>query len=206
MNVALTAVITVIIGFVMIVAIVVADDPMWRFTAITVVSFGFLFLTSATKLRPLGATLALIVGYALDKLGTVQIGEEATRGYLYAWLFVAIPAGVSIIVNLLMAPPPRRLAERAIALRLEIAAAMLRGSNDRLRRQFTECLREGTVEIQKWLKLAGLEKTSAPEDIAALRQAANSSCVILSAVDVTDRYAEASLPSAMREDLAQTLF
>jgi multidrug resistance protein MdtO len=112
---ALTVVLTLIIGLVLVVAIVVTDDPMWRFVSMAALSFGFLFLASASKLRPIGSTLALIVGYALDELGTIQVGEEATRGLLYAWLFVGIPAGVSIVVNLFIAPPPRRLAEEGIA-------------------------------------------------------------------------------------------
>jgi multidrug resistance protein MdtO len=205
MNAALVVVITLIIGLVLIVAIFVADDPMWRFVSIAALSFGFLFLTSASKLRPLASTLALIVGYALDKLGTVQLGEEATRGFLYAWLFVGIPAGVSMVVNLLLAPPPRRVAERAIAMRLELSAAMLRALDERIRGRFKECLREGVEEIQKWLKLADREKTSPPEDIAALRQAAGSTVVLLSAIDVMDRNPEALLPATLRESLARTL-
>src|SRR5580700_9798841 len=111
--------ITFIIGFVLLVTMAVADDPMWRVVSMAAISFFFLFLASASKLRPVGSTLALIVGAALDNLGMIQLGEEATRAFLYVWLFVAIPAGVSIVTNLLIAPSPRRLAERAIALRLE---------------------------------------------------------------------------------------
>jgi multidrug resistance protein MdtO len=205
MNVVLIVVVTLIIGFVLVVAIIVADDPMWRFVSIAVLSFGFLFLASASKLRPIGSTLALIVGYALDNLGTIQLGEEATRGLLYAWLFVGIPAGVSIVVNFLLAPPPRRLAERAIALRLELSAAMLGAPDEYIRHRFKECMREGAVEIQKWLKLAGHEKTSPLRDIAALRQAGNSTVAILSAIEVMDRDPAASLPVALRDDLARML-
>jgi multidrug resistance protein MdtO len=205
MNAILLVVVTLIISLVLIVAVVVADDPMWRFVGIALLSFGFLFLASASKLRPIGSTLALIVGYALDELGTIQLGEEATRGLLYAWLFVGIPAGVSIVVNLLLAPPPRRLAERAIALRLELSAAMLTAPDEHIRHRFKECMREGAVEIQKWLKLADHEKTSPPGDVAALQQAAGSTVVLLSAIGVMDCNREAALPAVVRENLAQTL-
>ncbi|MFP3562467.1 FUSC family protein, partial [Paraburkholderia sp. SIMBA_049] len=77
--------------------------------------------TSASKLRPVGATIALIVGYALDKLGSVPFGEVATRALFYAWLMVAIPVGVSICVNALLGPSPRRLAGRELARRLRVA-------------------------------------------------------------------------------------
>jgi multidrug resistance protein MdtO len=124
---ALLALITLIIGFTVLVAMIVINDPMWRVISMTVISIGFLFVASASKLSPLGGTIVLIIGYALDLLGTTPlgIGEVATRALLYAWLFVSIPAGISIVVNFLLAPPPRRLAERAIAQRLELSAAML---------------------------------------------------------------------------------
>ena len=205
MNFALVGVATLIISLVLLVAMVAADDPMWRVISMAVLSFGFLFLASGSKLRPIGATLALIAGYALDQLGTVQVGEQATRGLLYAWLFAGIPAGASIVVNFLFAPPPRRLAERAIALRLELCGAMLCAPDKRIRRKFRECLREGAVEIQKRLSLAEREKTSTLKDIDALRHAANSTVVLLSAVEVMDRYPEAFLPSPAREYVARTL-
>jgi multidrug resistance protein MdtO len=146
-------------------------------------------------LRPLGGTIALIVGYALDLLGTIPlaIGELATRSLLYAWLFVGIPAGISMIVNLLLAPPPRRLAERGIAHGLELSAAMLKAPDENTRSEFREHLREGMAEIQKLLGLAEREKTSKSDDIAALRQAADSTILLMSAIDVMDRRPEAQL-------------
>jgi multidrug resistance protein MdtO len=205
LNVVLLLLITVIIGLIFLVAMIVLDDPMWRVISMTVISFCFLFLTSASKLRPLGATIALIIGYGLDELGLIQIGELGTRALLYAWLFVGIPAGVSMIVNLLIAPPPRRLAERAIVLRLKLCAAMLRAAGARTRREFEECVREGMGEIQKWLALAEKEKTSRAADILALRQAANSTTVLLSAIDVMDRNHAALLPDSLRGWLARTI-
>jgi multidrug resistance protein MdtO len=137
-------------------------------------------------------------------LGNIQLGEEGTRGLLYVWLFVGIPAGVSIIVNLVLAPSPRRLAERAIARRLDLSAAMLQIPNEHIRGEFKESLREGVVEIQEWLGLADREKTSPPADIAALRQAADSTVTIVSAIDMSDRKPEARLTIPLREYLAQT--
>ena len=205
MSVVLLLVITITIGLIIAVAIVVADDPMWRVVSMTVISFCLLFLASASKLRPIGSILALIFGYGLDELGVVQLGEVATRGYLYVWLFVGIPVGVSIVVNLLIAPPPRRLAERAIARRLMLAAAMLRGPAADSRRHFSECLQEGSAQIQGWIDLAQREKSSQANDLAALRQAADSTLVLLSAIDVADRCRDVLLPSLLREYIAKTL-
>jgi multidrug resistance protein MdtO len=205
MSAALLVVITFVIGLILLVAMAVLDDPMYRVIGMTVISFGFLFLASASKLRPIGATVALIVGYGLDELGLIQSGELGVRALLYAWLFVGIPAGVSIVVNFLLAPSPRRLVERAIANRLALGAAMLREPDETVRLRFEESLREGQAEIEEWLKLAAVEKTSPPADIAALRQAAGSALVLQSAIDVMERNPEASLPAATRESLAQTL-
>src|SRR5277367_1069015 len=179
LNVILTLLITVIIGVVILVAMLVLDDPMWRVISMALISCGLLFLASASKLRPLGSTIALIIGYALDELGLIQIGELGTRALLYAWLFVGIPAGVSMVVNLLLAPSPRRLAERAIALRLSLAAAMLRTADPTVREHFRECLSEGMHEIIAWLGLANREKTSPSGDFAPLKQASGSTIVLL---------------------------
>jgi multidrug resistance protein MdtO len=201
----LVALITVIIGFVLLVAMAVINDSMWRVVGMTAISIAILFVASASKLRPLGGTVALIVGYALDLLGTTPlgIGEVATRSLLYAWLFVAIPAGISMIGNLLFAPPPRRLAERAIARGLELSAAMLNVQEENIRSQFREHLREHTAEIQKLVGLAEREKTSRPADIAALKQAASSTTLLMSAIDVMDRNAEAGLPLPLADYLAR---
>jgi multidrug resistance protein MdtO len=200
--------ITLLIGFIVLVAMVVINDPMWRAISMSVISIGILFVSSASKLRPLGGTIALIVGYGLDLLGTTPlgIGEVATRSLLYAWLFVGIPAGVSMVVNLLLAPAPRRLAEQAIARRLQVSAAMLQSPDEPTRSQFKEHLREGVGEIQEWLSLTGREKTSEPQDLAALRQAAYSTFALMSAVDVMDRRPEAQLTSPLREYLAHLMY
>jgi multidrug resistance protein MdtO len=204
MSLVFMVVITVTIGIIFVAAMLVADDPMWRVIGMTVISFCLLFLASASKLRPIAATVALIVGYGLDELGRVQMGELATRGFLYVWLFVGIPAGVTIATSPLLAPPPRRLAERAIARRLTLAAAMLCGPDARTRQRLVECLKEGLARIQGWIHLAQVEKSSPANDLAALGQAADSALVLLSAIDVADR-SQVQLPAPLCEYIANTL-
>ncbi len=205
LSLAMLALFSLIVPSLIIVAIIVVDYPVWRVASMAAISLGLLFLASASKLRPIGGVVALIVAYALDLLGTVHGGEIATRALLYLWLFVGIPAGVSIGVNLLLAPPPRLLAEQALARRLRLAAAMLRAPSEGIRRDFTECLREGNGELQKWLKLALVEKSAAREHIEALRQAAASSFEVLALIDVMDRDVDAALPAPLRERLTLTL-
>src|ERR1700761_3594396 len=145
-SIVLSILITVLVGLIFLVAMGVIDQWLWRMISIAIASFGLLFLTSASKLKPLGAIIALIVGYALDLLSDAQAGEIATRGYLYAWLFVTIPAAVSIALNLLIGPPPRRLLEQALAHRLALAASLLRAGNEKVREAFEEALSEGVTE------------------------------------------------------------
>jgi multidrug resistance protein MdtO len=206
-SVVLLALFTAIIGFVLLVAMVVINDPMWRVVGMTAISITILFVASISKLSPLGGTIALIVGYALDLLGTtpLAIGELATRSLLYAWLFVAIPVGISIIVNLLLASAPRRLAEQGIARGLELSAALLEAPDENNRARFREYLQEDLAENEKLLSLADQEKTSTPDDIAALRQAANSTTLLMSAIDVMDRRPEDQRIAPLAGYLARTL-
>jgi multidrug resistance protein MdtO len=185
-NIAFVVLISIVIGLIMVVTNLVLDDPLWRVATMVLLSFGCLFLGSASKLRPIGATLALVMAYALDLLGSVPVGEVATRGLLYAWLFVGIPAGISIVVNLLIAPSPRHVAEREIALRLRLSACALRDGD--VGRQFGEVLREGCAAPLALLRLAHLERSVTEAQIAALKQAVLSATAILSAVDAALRY------------------
>ena len=193
LSLVMLTVMTVTIAFVLLVAIAVADQPMWRVAAMSAISFGLVFLAGTSKLRAIAPIVALIAAYALDLLGTVQIGEVATRALLYAWLFVGIPSGVSIAVNLLLAPAPRRLAERALAYRLTLTAAMLGQPDGDTRREFQAVLREGVHEILAWVKLAGVEKTSTAADLAALHQAVVSTMRIMLLVDMAGRTPERAL-------------
>ena len=205
LSIVLSILISVLVGILILLAMVVLDQQLWRVISITVASFGLLFLTSASKLKPLGAIIALIIGYALDLLSDAQVGELATRGYLYAWLFVTIPAAVSIALNLLIGPPPRRLLEQALAHRLALAASLIRTGEKKVREAFQELLSEGVTELKTWLKMASIEKSSPPADIVALGQATESSTTVLLLVDFADRTQSVTMPPPLRGQIADTL-
>ena len=204
-SIVLSIVITLLVGMIILLAMAVIDQPLWRVISITVASFGLLFLASASKLKPLGAIIALIIGYALDLLSDAQVGELATRGYLYAWLFVTIPAAVSITLNLILGPPPRRLLEQALAHRLTLAASLMRTNDEKVREAFEETFSEGVTELKTWLKMAGIEKSTPAADIAALGQATDSITPILLLVDFADRSQPEAIPSSLRRQIAHTL-
>ncbi|NHL69389.1 FUSC family protein [Burkholderia ambifaria] len=202
---ALLLIVTIVIGLVLGIAIFSIDYSILRVACMAVLSVGLLYLTSASKLRPVGAILAMIVGFGLDQLGLAPFGEAATRALLYIWLTIAIPVGVAIVVNLLIAPSPRRLALAQIAKRLRLAARRLRGGDDDETRAFDASLREGDKQLLTWLKLSKLEGSSSAADVAALRQAIASSTALMVGVALADREPDARLPAAFASPLAATL-
>ncbi|MBV1775488.1 FUSC family protein [Burkholderiaceae bacterium DAT-1] len=182
---------TVLIGIVFLLAGGLLDAPLLRVSCMAVLSFCLLFLASASKLKPVGATMALVLVYALDVLGKAQIGELATRGLLYAWLMVAIPAAVTIVVSLLLGAAPHRMAADAMARRLDAAASALRGDANAMAVLAT-CLAEGTSSIRGWIKLAGLEKMHAPELLAEWSRIADTVSALLLRVQQGCRRGEGS--------------
>jgi multidrug resistance protein MdtO len=183
LTVAIVLIITAVVGIILLIAPPLLANSGLRVLTMALISFVMMFLGSASKLKPVASILALVIAYALDLLGSVPLGEAATRGVLYLWLFFAIPALVSSIVNLLIAPSPRSLVQREIAERLRTAAAALAQENVDGNSSMRPILM-GDVETQKHLKLAGLEKTSTKEDIAALKGASDCVITVLSAVQL----------------------
>ncbi|MBR8295846.1 FUSC family protein [Burkholderia cenocepacia] len=201
---ALLLIVTIVIGLVLGIAIFSIDYSILRVACMAVLSVALLYLTSASKLRPVGAILAMIVGFGLDQLGLAPFGEAATRALLYIWLTIAIPVGVAIVVNLLIAPSPRKLAHAQLAKRLRLAARRLRGDDD-ARAAFDASLREGDKQLFTWLTLSKLEGSSSAADFAALRQAVASSTALMVGVALADREPDARLPGAFATPIAATL-
>ncbi|WP_241022658.1 FUSC family protein, partial [Burkholderia sp. Se-20373] len=201
---ALLVIVTIVIGLVLGIAIFSIDYSILRVACMAVLSVGLLYLTSASKLRPVGAILAMIVGFGLDQLGLAPFGEAATRALLYIWLTIAIPVGVAIVVNLLIAPSPRKLAHAQLAKRLRLAAQRLRGDDAALD-AFNASLHEGDKQLLTWLKLSKLEGSSSAADFAALLQAVASSTALLVGVALADREPDARLPDAFATPIAATL-
>lgn len=206
LSVAMLLLVTVVIGLMILIADFCVDVVPLRVACMTVLSVALLFVTSASKLKPVGAILAMMVGFGLDELGLAPFGEAATRGMLYAWLMVAIPVAVALVVNLLIAPSPRRLAGAQLATRLRLAARRLSGSADATAlAAFDACLHEGEQQLLTWLKLARLEGSATPADVAALRRAVAATTAILLTADFVAREPLAVLPAEQTTPLAGTL-
>ncbi len=184
LTIAITVLITFVVGLLLLLAEPVWASPAVRVLAMASISFVLLFFASASKLKPLASTIALVLAYALDVLGSVPVGELGTRGLLYAWLCVGIPALVSAVVSLLIAPSPRSLAQKEIAERLRSAVELLMARPSAAMSDPTRLVPMDDAEIQAHLKLASLEKTSSDEDIAALEGASDCVVIVLSAVQL----------------------
>jgi multidrug resistance protein MdtO len=174
--VAFPIVLTLTISLLLLLAMHVLDYPGLRVLAMALISFSMMFLASASKLKPLASTIALIVAYALDVLGSTPFGEAATRALLYAWLFVGIPALVSAAVNIFFAPSPRTAVLRELAERICAAAEAMRTGTPEAIEKLGNLVREGDPELQENLKLTGMEKSTSVDTMEALKGA--SDCVV----------------------------
>jgi multidrug resistance protein MdtO len=111
--VAMTLLITVILGFTTLVADLVLDWSGWRLAAMTAISLGLLFLVSASKLRPLGGIIA-IAAYALGHL-LGWCGPTISRRARPTLAVRRHPGRRLVGAGLLLRASPRRLVERELA-------------------------------------------------------------------------------------------
>jgi multidrug resistance protein MdtO len=202
LTLAIMVLITLVVGLLLLLAEPVWASPAVRVLAMASISFVMLFFASASKLKPLASTIALVLAYALDVLGSVPVGELGTRGLLYAWLAVGIPALVSAVVNLLIAPSPRSLAQKEIAERLRAAAELLiedGGAANGARLVMDD------AETQAHFKLASLEKTNSDEDIAALKGASDCVVLVLSAIQLMLDEPQAMPPENIKQTIEARL-
>lgn len=182
----------------------VIDDPALRLVAMGAVSLVVLYLGAASKLAPVAPILSLVIAYALTLLGAAQVGELATRAFMYAWLFVAIPALATIVVNLVAGPAPDRLIEIELARRLNCAAAVLRGAT-KARRNLWAMIDDGNASIEKYLKFARIERTCPQVKLKGLRNAGAASAELLLLTDVIARLEMQPETLSARLTIAETL-
>ncbi|MFT8516491.1 MAG: FUSC family protein [Acetobacter persici] len=148
------------------------DHPMGLAIATALLSFGFFFLGSASKLKPVAYMLGLVVVYAMIAIGNVPVGELATRALLYADLFILVPGAVMVCLAPFICPSPKTLLTRSVANHLRLSAALLRTPENKEQHDQAETLlREGTKGMMLSLKMAGLEKLWRKQDLACLQQA-----------------------------------
>jgi multidrug resistance protein MdtO len=187
-NIALVIVVTIVVAIAFGFALLSLNSPEARILVLGGWTFAMFFLASASKLAPLAGTIGLIIAYAIDLFGSAPLGEIATRGLLYAWLFVAMPMGVFLVYNVLLGRRPDRLASEIIARRLRAVAALLSNPNGRREREHVgENCKGGNEELLKLVKMTGLFRFQPPSRVKELRALVvmtyNLSVAVLAAVD-----------------------
>lgn len=155
------------------------DHPLWLIIVIALLSFGFFFLGSASKLKPVAYMLGLIIVYALIAIDQVPVGEIVTRAVLYADLFLAVPGAVMVVLGLLICPSPKTLLTEGITERLKLSISLLQNPDPALLDHASTLLNTGASEMMRNVKMAKLEKIWSPQDLACLQQAANASVAVL---------------------------
>ncbi len=177
-SIAVVLLMGVIIGLLLLIIQQVIDEPILRLASMAGLSLFFMFVAQASKLKPVGAILALILAYTLDLVGQAFIGELATRALLYGWLAAIIPAGVCLTVAWFFAPSAAQLLRKTLASYFRLAAAQFQLSNTPQNTQqdshppeaeaWQYVLHEDQKALQQWLKLSA--KQHDVHDLPQLRR------------------------------------
>ena len=168
-SIILIIVVTVVVAISFGLALLSLNAPEGRILLLAAVSFAAFFLATASKLAPLAGTMGLIVAYVLDLLGSSPLGEIATRGLLYALLFVSMPMLVLIAYSALFGRHPPILLREAIAARLRAVSSALRQKNEEDSERLVGSLEGGNAELLKTLGMLELLRLQPPDTTARLR-------------------------------------
>jgi multidrug resistance protein MdtO len=188
----LIIVVTVVVAISFGLAVLSLNAPEGRILLLAAVSFAAFFLATASKLAPLAGTMGLIVAYVLDLLGSSPLGEIATRGLLYALLFVSMPMLVLIAYSALFGRHPPILLRQAIAARLRAVSSALRQKNEADNERLMRSLEGGNAELLKTLGMLELLRLQPPDTTARLRALVTLSYSLALTVSAFDTDAAAS--------------
>ncbi len=75
LTVAIVLIITLVVGILFLLAPPLLGNPGLRVLTMALISFVMMFLSSASKLKPVGSIVALVIAYALDVLGFGSSGR-----------------------------------------------------------------------------------------------------------------------------------
>ncbi|WP_342629376.1 FUSC family protein [Nguyenibacter vanlangensis] len=193
------------------------DHPAGIVAGVAVLSFGFFFLGSASKLKPVSYVLGLMTVYGLISIDQLPVGEIITRALLYTDLFIALPGLVMVVLGLLICPSPKTVLTDAIAARLRMAAALLRPgaqpgaqpgarSDAATRERARDMLREGARGMMGSLGMAAKERIWSRTDLACLKAAANAAVGVLAlALAEAEAAARADTAPAAPQTLIATI-
>lgn len=149
MAVAITILVSLIVGLVFLLIHFTLEAAPLRMAALILSSFLFLYLGSASKLGEVGSIIALVIAFVMTLVSDVYLGEMATRGLLYAWLMAVSPMMLIIGFNLFLGRMPQQLLRASLSERLLTVAETLRQPDAANIGKVDELLQEGQTGHQQ---------------------------------------------------------
>lgn len=202
-GIALSFLILVLVTFLFVFVKLTVDNQVLQVASVAILSFGFFFLGSASKLRPLAYIMGLIVVYGLIAVDNIPSGELITRALLYVNLFLLIPGATLVGLGMLICPSPKALLCNEIAARLRNSARLLRREHGSIKEEADSLKNAGDAGMMKYAALAAKEKLWQQKDLACLTHAARSSVAVL--VITVDYYERGDFEDRSTAELARLL-
>jgi multidrug resistance protein MdtO len=152
-------VVTLSIGFTILIFRFTVDYPPLRLGAMALVFFFAMYLSRVFAAPAVGILLAVVVFVTQAYVDLFPGGEPFVRTVLWVWVAIVFPAAVAVAVNLVLLPAdPGPLLRREVAERLHTVArsiAAARGSED-ARNAVGSLMRFAQQGSAQLLKLVGL--------------------------------------------------
>src|SRR5712692_4659708 len=130
-------------------------EPALRVAAMICLVFAGMYFSRISPLGPVGFLASFVCTYSLTFPDRGASPEQLVRQLLWAWVFVAYPVGLLVILDLIAGRRPADVFRDEIGERLEAAAAFLAapGSGDaRARKRVERLERLGTGAIAPYVK------------------------------------------------------
>lgn len=198
MAIAVTVLLTLVVGLVFLLIHYSLENAPLRMTVLVLSSFLFVYLGSATKLGEVGNIIALVIAFVMTLLGNVPSGELITRGIMYAWLMAVSPMMLIVGFNLIFGRAPHRLLRASLSERLLTVAEALRQPDEVNLGKVALLLREGQAEHQQRALLVRILHLRPSAEAIWLDDAVASSYRLLLVVSILP----ATTPQAARGELA----
>jgi multidrug resistance protein MdtO len=171
-----------------------AAEPALRLPLMAGSTFGAMFLVRTMTLGPVAFLAGYILVLSQTLIDEFSSLEALTRIVLWLWVVVAVPAALTVLINLAIGARPARLArESALHLLDEVTAALRAGAAGDIRRHQADAV-----------ALAELRARAGLLDHDLRRHAAGDTALIetLAELLLLVELLPAGLPAAVREPLA----
>ncbi|HUA79654.1 MAG TPA: FUSC family protein [Dyella sp.] len=174
-----------------------ASEPALRIPLLAVSALAGTFLARTSRLGPIAFLAGFILVLSQTLLDDAPTTEFVTHTVLWLWVVVAVPVGVTVLVNLLAGESPVALARKRAAQLMDAVAAYVE----------SPCSTDPVQLRNELLSLSELKNKAFlwNKRIKSLAQEDNRLLAMLLEVLQIARYLPSSVPLAARRSLANTL-